>query len=95
MIHKQPSEFAGQTVRIKSDVKHPQYEIAGKEFQVEDWSDRVMGVSWMNATGNPAALVYAMRTGLSKKPIPTDNEVLYGKIGPFGHLIHISEIEPL
>lgn len=27
--------------------------------------------------------------------LPLDNEVLYGKVGQFGHLVHISEIEEL
>ena len=49
----------------------------------------------MFAKGNPACMVFAMRTGFAKEPIPTDDEVLYGKIGGLGHLIHITEIEQL
>jgi hypothetical protein len=47
----------------------------------------------MFAKGNPACLVYAMRTGCSKIFIPTDDEVLYGKINGLGHLVHITELE--
>ena len=92
MIHKEQSELAGKTVKIKSEVKHFQVkDFGGAEFEVEDWWDRVSGGSWMNATGNPAAMIYGMRSGLQDLPI--DDEVLYGKIGILGHLIHINEIE--
>ena len=43
--------------------------------------------------GNPAALQYGMRSGFSG--LPTDNEVVYGKVGMLGYLIHKSEIVPL
>jgi hypothetical protein len=45
----------------------------------------------MDCDGNPACLIYALRSGLMG--LPTDDEVLYGKVGIFGHLVHISEIE--
>lgn len=79
-IHAQPHKLGGKTVKLKD----------GTDFTVEDWADRVLGVSWMAANGNPAALVYAIRVAMKKLPI--DNNVLYGKIGWFGHLIHVSEI---
>lgn len=76
-IHSEPSPLAGKTVKLTS----------GDEYVVEDWWDRVSGGSWMTAEGNPAALQYAFRAvGV------LDDEVLYGKIGHFGHLIHISEV---
>lgn len=94
MLHAKPSELAGKIVRIKPHVTHPQFPgFGGSEYRVEDWWDRVSGRSWMHADGNPACLAYAMRTGLCDHPVPIDDEVLYGKVGPFGHLIHISEIE--
>lgn len=94
MKHSNPSPLAGTTVKIKDGIKHPQVEsFAGSEFQVEDWWDRLGQGSWMMCEGNPACLVYAMRTGFAKPPIPTDDEVLYGKVGSFGHLVHISEID--
>lgn len=88
MIHPEPSALAGKTVVIRDDIKI----LGGKEYRVEDWWDRVSGKSWMFCEGNVACLNYAARTGFSKLPIPTDDEVLYGKIGSFGHLVHISEI---
>jgi len=93
-MHKEKSEFADKEVTIKKRVKHPQVEdFGGSKILIEDWWDRVTGQSWMFTQGNPACLIYAMRTGFSKKEIPTDDEVLYGKINGLGHLIHISELE--
>jgi hypothetical protein len=92
MIHQQPNEMAGQTVKIKAGVKHPQIEnFGGSEFKIEDWWDRVADKSWMDCNGNPACMVYGIRSGFAG--LPLDNEVLYGKVGSFGHLVHISEIE--
>ena len=94
MIHNNnPSELAGQTVTIKETVTHPQFDIAGKKYLVEDWWDRVSGVSWMDADGNPACLIYAMRSARQTPMLPIDNKVLYGKIGGLGVLVHITEID--
>jgi hypothetical protein len=87
MAHSNPHAQAHQTVTI--DRKG----IEGEEtFRLEDWWDRVAGQSWMDSDGNPAALHYAMRAGLNG--LPTDDEVVYGKVGSFGHLVHVSEILP-
>lgn len=40
--------------------------------------------------GNPCALDYAVRSLLDN--LPMDNNVLYGKIGILGFMIHESEI---
>lgn len=85
MKHEQESALAGQTVMIESG----QFE--GQEYIVEDWWDRVTGKSWMICKGNPACLDYAARSAIEKMPI--DDNVLYGKIGMFGKLIHVSQIE--
>lgn len=92
-MHSEKSPLAGQTVKIKADVKHPQVkDFGGSDYRVEDWWDKVAGQSWMDCKGNPACLVYAARTGFSSQNIPPDDEVLYGKVGCLGHLVHISEI---
>jgi hypothetical protein len=92
MIHNESSPLAGKTVRIKAGYIHSQVEnFAGSEFRVEDWWDRVSGISWMFQKGNPACLVYSLR--IVPNFLPLNDEVLYGKIGPFGHLVHITEIE--
>lgn len=89
MAHSEASPLAGKTVAIKASVARA----GGLEFRVEDWWDRVSGKSWKVslAEGNPACCAYAARP---TPDVPHDDEVLYGKIGPFGHLIHVSEIEP-
>jgi len=86
------STLAGTTVRIRSGLKHPQLESFGdSEFRVEDWWVNVAGKSWQICQGNPACMVYGIRSGLGG--LPLDDEVLYGKIGLLGHLVHVSEIE--
>ena len=87
MIHQNENPLAGKSVKIKEQ----SLEIGGEEIVIEDWWDRVSGRSWMVSDGNPACLSYAMRSGFGN--IPTDNEVLYGKIGCLGYLVHASEIE--
>lgn len=88
-MHTNESPLAGKTVKIKTTAS----EIGGEDFRVEDWWDRVAGKSWMVCDGNPACIHYALRTGCSDVDVPTDNEVLYGKVGMFRKLVHLSEIE--
>lgn len=84
MIHKTEYEQAGKTVTIKTG------KFAGQQYRIEDFWDRLGQGSWMDCVGNPACLQYAMRSALER--LPMDDEVLYGKIGPFGHLVHVSEL---
>lgn len=92
MKHELSSPLFRQTVKIKKDVVHPQIKnFGGSDYYVEDWWDKVSGQSWMDSDGNPACLVYSMRIAFAD--LPFDDEVLYGKVGMFGHLVHISEIE--
>lgn len=83
-------ELADQTVRLNLKSKPYQMLEDGVEFHVEDWWENVAGMSWMVARGNPACLGYAMRAGFGD--IPTDNEVVYGKVGALGYLVHVSEL---
>ncbi len=80
--------LAGKTVKLNCK-PDPDY-LNGQQFNVEDWWENVSGKSWMVCDGNPACLKYAMRNAFAG--IPMDNEVVYGKVGPFGHLVHISEL---
>ena len=90
MIHLEPHELADKAVRLKlaggdaSDIK------TGDAYIIEDWWDRLGSGSWMFAQGNPAALKYAIRSGVAN--LPLDNDVVYGKVGRYGHLVHISEL---
>ncbi len=89
MNHQSPSPLAGKEVKIKKESA----DLGGKTLRVEDYWDRIAGKSWRNSDGNPAALGYAMRTGLGDMRIPNDDEVVYGKIGGLGYLVHLSELE--
>jgi hypothetical protein len=83
-IHPQPFDGAGRTYKLAAKG------LDGDEIRVEDYWDRVAGKSWMISDGNPAALKYGMRAGFNG--LPLDDEVVYGKIGAFGHLVHVSEL---
>lgn len=84
-MHNEASPLSGRTVTIKTGTH------AGCEYRVEDYWDRVSGgKSWMDMGGNPACIIYGVRAG--QEGLPIDDEVVYGKIGPFGHLIHVSEL---
>lgn len=83
IIHPERHPLAGATVTIKSG-QHKD-----SEYHIEDWWDRLSGGSWMDATGNMAALQYSIRA----RGLPMDNEVVYGHIGSFGYLIHVSEFD--
>lgn len=85
VIHDAPHPLAGKTVRVKANVDR----LGGSEFRLEDWWDRIAGKSWMHCDGNPACLNYAVR-GIDLMP---DDDVVYGKIGAFGHLMHVSELD--
>lgn len=94
-MQDQPAWTPGATVRIRDGVTDPAQGqvVGGAEYRVEGLWQEVTGCSWTEAIGNPAALQYAMRAAANNLPI--DDDVLYGKIGHFGHLVHVSEIEPL
>ena len=81
MRHSERHPQAGQTIKV--DIGN-----GPVDFRLEDWWDHLTGGSWMDAVGNPAALNYAMRSALT---LPIDDEVVYGKIGALGYLVHTSE----
>lgn len=97
-IHADPHPLAGQIVTLDSNAADPVRGMVmpGEQFHIEDWWDRVSGKSWMLSHNNPAAVQFAMRTGIrcgmEDGVIPTDDEVLYGHIGGIGHLIHVCEL---
>lgn len=89
---REPHPLAGKKVKIKDGVNDPAQKqvVGGAEYVIEDWWDRLTGGSWMFADGNPAALHYAMRSAFNQLPI--NDDVVYGKIGNLGHLVHVSEL---
>ena len=68
---------------------------AGNEYLVEGYWDEITGQSWLDTTFNAAIMQYAMRTLKDEnlKEYQECDEVLYGKIGIYGHLIHVTEVE--
>lgn len=89
-MHTASHPLAGRTVTLNLKSKDAPDIATGSEFRVEDYWDKITGGSWMTAQGNPAALKFAMRSGLAG--LPLDDEVVYGKVGPYGHLVHVSEL---
>ena len=83
-MHKESHPLAGKTVKIKTG------QLAGAEYRIEDWWDLLTGGSWGDAQGNPAAMKYAFRSAVTD--LPMDDEVVYGKIGCLGHLVHVNEL---
>lgn len=61
---REKSKLAGKTVKIKDGTG-----IKASQFVVEDWFENVVGCSWLNANGNPAALQYAVRIANSGRTI--------------------------
>lgn len=92
--HVTTHPLAGHRVTLDGNAQDPHrgLVVPGAEFVVEDWWDRVAGGSWMDAAGNPAAMLYGYRIGLRGGAVPLDDEVVYGKIGSHGTLVHVSEL---
>lgn len=93
MIHDDAHPLAGKTVKVDfSKAPHPQLNGTVFDFEVEDWWDRVNGKPWAASGGSPAAVVYALRIGMAYPDVPPNDDVVYGKIGPYGHLVHVTEL---
>lgn len=92
-VHSDRSPLAGQTVKIKEGTLDPAQNlvVGGAMYWVEDWWDHLTGKTWSESVGNFAAVHYGFRLGVNG--LPADNEVVYGKIGSLGHIVHVSEIE--
>jgi hypothetical protein len=87
---RDPSPYAGQTVRLRETAA----ELGGHECEVVDWYERVgQSVTWREAleAGDPRAQNYAIRRGLGG--LPDDDDVLFGRVDGMGQLIHRSEID--
>ncbi|HEV7298719.1 MAG TPA: hypothetical protein VGN72_05080 [Tepidisphaeraceae bacterium] len=92
---RQRHPLAGRTVDLQIAGKPDTVDrlLDGKKLRVEDWWTNVAGRSWKLCDGNPACLMYAMRSAFAGLPI--DDEVIYGKLDDgSGHLVHASEIAP-
>jgi hypothetical protein len=85
-MHSEKSPLAWQTISV--DIGRGSVE----QYEVEDWWDHLAGNSpyAMEFLGNWACKNYIAR--VAARGLPQDDEVLYGKIGGLGHLVHLSEI---
>lgn len=88
-------KYSGKTLRVKqgAGISFNGELLDEKEFVAEDYWINITGKSWMVSNGNPACIEYALRTGLNELNVPIDDNVVYGKIGYFGHLFHECELE--
>jgi hypothetical protein len=91
-MHTESHPLAGKTVLLNTSASDPVRKIVveGARYRVEGWWDQLTGKSWMFTDNNWACMHYGMRAGLTD--LPTDDEVVYGHIGTFGHLVHVSEL---
>lgn len=88
--HDKPHNLAGKEVMLKGS---NQYWATGSVYRVEDWADRVFGKYVRDLSGHPASIQYMAR--MAHGNLPNDDEVLYGKIGWLGFVVHVTEIEGL
>lgn len=89
-------KYIGKKVKIKDwVVDEPNgQKLAGQEFLIEGyWSDINNGISWRDTDSNIAVYMYKNRITYSRFIIPRDDSVVYGKVGLYGHLLHITELE--
>lgn len=102
-IEDKERKMNGKKCRIKgaSEYFKKKYGTSNPEIEIEG-TDREMwqGKSWMVMDGNPAALLFAMRTGLEGCNAPLSETVYCGKIrtpGGIGlsELVYESEIEEI
>lgn len=81
--------------RIKGKSKYfkNKYGTENPVIRIEDRHDAIWpNGGWGMQQGNPACLLYAMRSGFESK-IMDLHDVWYGKIGQMGELVHASELE--
>lgn len=89
----------GNTYRIKGNSRYfrEKYGTSNPIIEIED-EDVKLGQSVWLMNGNPAAMLYGMRSGLERLGLRGPH--YYGKIGPLsgprlGEFVNASELEPL
>ncbi len=87
------NDLKGKTVKIKDQagLEINGQNLAGEDFIIEDLWKNMTGSSWKTQVpGNPACMLYSYRS--NDLDLPDDDMVIYGKVGGFGHLLHITEL---
>ena len=88
------TDYRGQTFRVKDTVKdYSSQQISGKDITILGYWDELTGTGWGESHGNMAACMFAFRMGLAGYPPPSNDQVLYGKIGSLSYLVCIDELE--
>jgi hypothetical protein len=87
-----PHPLSGKTVHLSSVATDPVREIVvpGAEYRIIDWWDNLGQGSWKDNGHNFACTHYALRATLAG--LPLDDEVVYGHIGAYGHIVHVTEL---
>ena len=78
--------------RIKGNSQYfkKKYGTSNPIIQIEGTDEEVFGGRWAFQNGNPACLIFGIRTAMEEVG---DNKVYYGKIEGFGELVDESELE--
>lgn len=86
---REPSPYAGQTVRLRADAA----ELGGHQAEIVDWYERTAdGQAWHDRIDtDPRAQGYAIRRGLGG--LVDDDDVLFARVDGLGQLVHVTEIE--
>jgi len=92
-MHERQHPLAGRRVRLPDGLLLSEGDASpvNRDYYIEDWWDRVAGESWRDARGNPAVLQYAARVAANR--LPSNDDVVYGKVGALGYLLHVTEVE--
>lgn len=84
----------GKRYVVKSAELQKKYGTDRVIITIEGPDREVLGKSWMDATGNAAAMWYAIRSSRDRLPL-TSKGVYYGKVQHLGELVHESELTPV
>lgn len=81
MVHAKAHPLANQKVGIVKG-QHK-----GKVFEVQDWADRLPEGTVLLTDS------FIYKTRREEAELPYDQEIVYGKIGHFTHLVHATELD--
>lgn len=93
------AEYQINTIGFSRAYFEKKYGTATPTIRIEDEDVKVFGKPWGVMQGNPAAILFAARAGLTG--LPDEGKVFYGKVKPLnepfslGELVHESELVPL
>ena len=78
-------------IKGKSPYFKGKYGTANPNITIEDKDTALWSRGWGMQDGNPACMLFGMRSGM--EGLPWGGVVYYGKIGGFGELVHETELE--